>query len=207
MDNYFFMRRVLELLHQPGFLNRLAAITLRAIAGFVVLLSLVTLFKVGKVIFGLPPSGILGGVLFLACYILAVYAVVHTLIIRAREAAKILGSEFSMFPLVAVLLKTSGEVFAAFMSLVAVGGGMYVWFTGKSVETILDPIQKLTPVFGDATFLGGMQFMAGGVLSALAVLILSYALSEAVSLLSEAKRRLRETERVSEHTFKFRSGT
>ena len=207
MDKYFFMRRMLELLHQPGFLNRLAAITLRAIAGFVVLLSLVTLFKVGKVIFGLPPSGILGGVLFLVCYILAVYAVVHTLIIRAREAAKIIGSEFSMFPLVAVLLKTFGEVFAAFMSLVAVGGGMYVWFTGKSVATILDPLQKLTPVFGDATFLGGMQFIVGGVLSALVVLILSYALSEMVSLLSEAKRRLRETERVSEHSFKFRSGT
>ncbi len=207
MEKYFFMRRVLELLHQPGFLNRLAAITLRAIAGFVVLLSLVTFFKVGKVIFGLPPSGILGGVLFLICYFLGIYAVVHTLIIRAREAVKIVGFEFSTFPLVAILIKTCGEVFAAFVSLAAVGGGIYVWFTGKSVATILDPLQRLIPVFGDATFLGGIQFILGGVLLALVVLIVSYALAEAVNLLSEAKRRLRETERVSEHSFKFRSGT
>ncbi len=212
MDRYFFMIRVLELLRRPGFLNRMAAGTLRAIGGFIVLLSLVTFFKVGKVISGLPPSGVLGGVLFLVSDVLAVYAVVHTLIIRARDINKIGGSEFSMFPLVSILLQTFGEVFAAFMGLVALGGGMYVWFTGKGVATALDPLQALTPVFGDATFLGGMQFMIGGVLLALAVLIVGYALSEVVDLLSETKRRLREADRITEQSvtepsLRFRSGT
>ncbi|MDA8421620.1 MAG: hypothetical protein M0039_10275 [Pseudomonadota bacterium] len=212
MDRYFFMIRVLELLRRPGFLNRMAAGTLRAIGGFIVLLSLVTFFKVGKVISGLPPSGVLGGVLFLVSDVLAVYAVVHTLIIRARDINKIGGSEFSMFPLVSILLQTFGEVFAAFMGLVALGGGMYVWFTGKGVATVLDPLQALTPVFGDATFLGGMQFMIGGVLLALAVLIVGYALSEVVDLLSETKRRLREADRITEQSvtepsLRFRSGT
>ena len=212
MDRYFFMIRVLELLRRPGFLNRMAAGTLRAIGGFIVLLSLVTFFKVGKVISGLPPSGVLGGVLFLVSDVLAVYAVVHTLIIRARDINKIGGSEFSMFPLVSILLQTFGEVFAAFMGLVALGGGMYVWFTGKGVATDLDPLQALTPVFGDATFLGGMQFMIGGVLLALAVLIVGYALSEVVDLLSETKRRLREADRITEQSvtepsLRFRSGT
>jgi len=207
MEKYFFMRRVLDLLSQPGFLNRLVAITLRTIAGLVILLSLVAFFNAGKVIFGLPASGILGGILFQVCYILAIYAVVHTLIIRARDVDAIAAIEFSTFPLVALLLKTFGEVCASFGALVAVGGGIYVWFTGKSVATILNPMHKFIPTFGDTTFMGGIQFMVGGVLFALGALILCYALSEAVGVLNGTKKRLAETEHVPDQTFKLRSRT
>ncbi len=207
MDRYFFMRRLLELLRQPGFLNTLVAITLRAVGGLIILLSLVAFFNAGKVIFSLPASGILGGILFLLCYILAIYAVVHTLVIRARNIDDIAVAEFTTFPLVALLLMTFGEVFAAFATLVAIGGGLYVWFTGKSVETILDTIHKFLPSFGDTTFMGGIQFIVGGVLSAIGVLVLCYMLAEGVTAFSEIAKRRAEAERLPDQTFKFRSGT
>ncbi|MHB8454852.1 MAG: hypothetical protein ACYDDO_09180 [Acidiferrobacterales bacterium] len=207
MDRYFFMRRMLELLNQPGFLNKLVAITLRAVGGLIVLLSLVAFFNAGKTIFNLPASGILGGILFLFCYILAIYGVVHTLIIRARNIDEIIVTEFTTFPLVALLLKTFGEVFAAFATLVAIGGGLYVWFTGKSVETILDTIHKFLPSFSDTSFMGGIQFIVGGVLSAMGVLLLCYMLAEVVTVFSEIAKRRAEAQRLPDQTYKFRSRT
>lgn len=210
MEKFFFMRRVLDLLGKPGFLNRVAAITLRAIAGLIILLSLVVIFNGGKVIFKLPASGILGGILFQACFILAIYAVVHTLVIRAREIDMIRGAEFSTFPLVALLVKTFGEMFSAFTTLVAVGGGVYVWFTGKNVATILTPMHRIIPTFGDTTFMGGIQFMVGGVLFAMATLLVCYMVSETIGVLSEGKKRLAEKERITEvqdQPLRLRSGT
>ncbi len=207
MDKYLFMRRVLELLQQPGFLNKIVAITLRAVGGLIILLSLVAFFNAGKVISNLPASGMLGGILFLLCYILAIYAVVHTIVIRARNIDDIVQTEFTTFPLVALLLKTFGEVFAAFATLVAIGGGLYVWFTGKSVETILDTIHKFLPSFSDTSFMGGIQFIVDGVLSAIGVLVLCYMLAEVVTVFSELAKRRAEAHRVPDQTYKFRSGT
>ncbi len=212
MEKVFFMRRVLDLLGQPGFLNRIAAITLRTIAGLVILLSLVVIFNGGKVIFSLPASGILGGILFQVCFILAIYSVVHILIIRASQIDHIKAAEFSTFPLVALLVKAFGEMFSAFTTLVAIGGGIYVWFTGKNVATILNPMHKFIPSFGDTTFVGGIQFMVGGVLVALGTLVVCYMASEAIGVLAEGKRQLAGKEKeftteMQEQPLRLRSGT
>src|SRR4030066_309912 len=127
MENYFFMRTVLNWLAEPRRLNRLLAITLRVLAALIVPASLVTFFKAGKVIFALPASGILGGVVFQIFFVLAVYAVVHGLFIRARNIDALPGGNYNMFPLGAVLLRAAGEAMAAVLSPGAGGGGGCVW--------------------------------------------------------------------------------
>jgi hypothetical protein len=217
MDNYFFMRALLNWLAEPRQFNRMLAFTLRVLATLIVPFSLVTFFKAGKVIFDLPASGILGGIVFQIFFVLAIYAVVHGLLIRARHIDALPGGEYNMFPLTAVLVRAAGEVVAAFISLVAVGGGIYVWFTGKGVATILNPPPNFLPLFGDTTFMGGIEFMVGGVLSAILVVVVSYLVSEGLYLLSEVAGRMKDSRQAasepsepslpSEPSIRLRSGT
>lgn len=197
MENYFFMRTVLNWLTEPRQFNRLLAITLRVLAALIVPFSLVTFFKAGKLIFDLPASGILGGIMFQIFFVLAIYAVVHGLFIRARHIDALPGGEYNMFPLAAVLVRAAGEAMAAFISLVAVGGGIYVWFTGKGVGTILNPPPKFLPLFGDTTFMGGIEFMVGGVMTSILVIVLAYLVAEGLQLVGEAAGRLQASRRAA----------
>lgn len=211
------MRTVLNWLAEPRQFNRMLAITLRVLAALIVPFSLVTFFKAGKVIFDLPASGILGGLVFQVFFVLAIYAVVHGLFIRARNIDALPGGAYNMFPLAAILVRAAGEAIAAFISLVAVGGGIYVWFTGKGVGTILTPPPKFMPLFGDTTFMGGIEFMVGGVLSAILVVVIAYLVAEGLQLLTEAAGRIQvsrhatsetsEPNLTSEPSVRLRSGT
>lgn len=216
MENYLFMRPVLGWLAQPRRFNRLQAFTLRALAALIVPFSLVTFFKAGKVIFNLPASGILGGIIFQMLFVTAIYGVVHILLIRARDIDALSGGDYNMFPLAGILVRTAGEAFAAFIGLVAVGGGIFVWFTGKGVSAILSPPPKFLPLFGDTTFMGGIEFMIGGVLSAILTLVVASLIADGLRLLAEAAARLPEVRQsrhegsessFSEPSFKLRSGT
>ncbi len=211
MENFLFMRPVLGWLTQPRRFNRVLAFTLRALAALIIPLSLVTFFKAGKVIFGLPASGILGGIFFQLFFVAAIYCVVHVLILRARDIDALSGGDYNMFPLAGILVRTVGETVATFIALVAVGGGIFVWFTGKGVTAILNPPPKFLPLFGDTTFMGGIEFMVGGVLSAILTLVVAYLAGDGLRLLSEVSARLPEARQnkneSSEPSFKLRSGT
>ena len=211
MENYLFMRPVLGWLAQPRRFNQLLAFTLRALAALIVPFSLVTFFKAGKVIFDLPASGILGGIFFQMLFVAAIYCVVHVLILRARDIDALPGGNYNMFPLAGILVRTAGETFASFVALVAMGGGIFVWFTGKSVSAILNPPPKFLPLFGDTTFMGGIEFMVGGVLSAILTLIVANLIGDGLRLLTEVTSRLPETRQgkneSSEPSYKLRTGT
>ncbi len=206
---YLFMRTVLNWLAVPRHFNRMISVTLRVVAGLVVPLGLVAIFKAGKVVFELPASSILGGMFFMLLFAVAVYAVVHTLFLRASDIDRLAGGEYNMFPLATVMAKTLGEVFAAFISLVAVGGGIFVWFTGKSVNTILNPLPVFMPTFGDTTFMGGIEFMVGGVLSAIAALAVAYLVAELFKLLFRAAQHVAVEERgeTAAASYKLRAGS
>jgi hypothetical protein len=191
MKNYLFMSPLLNLIARHQFFNRAIAISLRAAAVLIVLVSLVSLFQASKIIFNLPATGILGGILFQLFYIAAIYAVAHAFIIRADDIKNLPGSEFNTITLLSVLLQLIGEAYAAFVSLIAVGGGFFIWFTAKGMDKLLSPVPKFLPNFGDASFLGGIQFMIGGIFVAIVALVLSYFLSEVMVLLARVAKNSR----------------
>lgn len=182
---YFFVNALLERLAQPGFFCRLVAVTLRVMAALIALLSLTIFFKVGKITFELPPNRVLGGVLFEAFFVLAVYAAVHVFIIRARDIEQIRPSESYAIAVTALLLKLLGEAYCAFVSLMAIGGGLFVWFTNKGLGSVLGwLVRTLFPGLGeDPNFMEGIEFMASGVFLGLGMLIVAYAASQALTLL------------------------
>lgn len=198
MENYLFMKHVLDWLAKPAHFNRVLAMTLRTVGVLVVPFSLVSFFKAGKVIFALPASEILGGILFLLFFVAAIYCVVHGLFIRAREIDALPVATHNMFTLGAIVVRAVGETMTAFIALVSVGGGIFVWFTGKSIAAILNPLPGILPAFGGTNFMGGIEFMVGGVLSAIALLGLSYLLAEGLTLIARNAYRSPEEQRITE---------
>ncbi len=187
---YFFMNSLLERFSQPVFFCRLVAITLRVVAALIALLSLTIFFKVGKLTFDLSPNRVLGGILFEAFFIIAVYAAVHAFLIRARDIEEVKPGEPYAIAVMVLLLKLAGEAYCAFVSMMAVGGGLFVWFTNQELGGVLGPLVRvLFPGIGDdSSFMGGIEFMASGVLIGLGMLVIAYAASQALSLLIRPAR-------------------
>ena len=187
MEKYrsFFMQAVLERLAQPAFFSRVVSIALRAMAALIALFSLTIFFKVGKLTFEMTPNRVLGGVFFEAFYVVAVYAAVHIFFLRAREIEEIKSGEFYALAILVSLLKMVGEAYCAFVSLIAIGGGLFVWFTNQGLGNVLGSlVRALFPGIGDdPNFMEGIEFMASGVFIGLAALVFAYAASQALTLL------------------------
>jgi len=188
MEQIYFMRTLVDWLSEAQHVNRLVSTTLRELAVLLVPYSLVVFFKAGKVLFELPATGILGGIFFQMFFVVAMYCAVHDLFLRARHIDALPGKDFNMFPLAALVFRAMGETMAAIIGLLAIGGGIFVWFTGKGVATIMNPFPRFLPAVGDTSFMGGIEFMVSGILNAIAVLGVSYLAAELMRLLEEKSR-------------------
>lgn len=206
-QKYLFMAAALERLGQPAFFCRLVAIILRITAVLIALLSLTIFFKVGKLTFDLPTNRVLGGFLFEAFFVLAVYAAVHTFFIRARDIEGLKSTESFALSVMVVLLKLAGEAYCVFVSLMAIGGGLFVWFTNQELGNVLGPVVRaLFPGMGnDSSFMGGIELMAGGVLLGAGALVLAYAASQALALLVRPSRNGAQTFPSADVTPSYRS--
>lgn len=185
-EEYLFMPSLLRRLGDAAFVYRAVPIALRGCAALLILSSLAIFFQSGKLIFELPTTAaIFGGVMYEFMFILAIYAVVHVMIIRARDISRLKPREIYMIPMGALLMRMAAEAYASFVSLIAIGGGLFVWFTGKTVEIIFGPLTILFPTVGrDSTFLGGIEVIVTGLLMAVAALIVAYSLAEFLLLLA-----------------------
>lgn len=183
MKQYLFMQPLTLRLVEPLFFNRLVAIALRALAVFFLLLSVVTFFQAGKTISNLPANAILGGVIFLLLFVIAVYAALHAIWLRAEDVAALPAQPLPTLPIATLLLRLAGEAYAAYVGILSIAGGIFIWFSGRGVHTLLRPLPKFFPVYGDTSFMGGILFMFGGVVIAFAVLFVSYLLADIVTLM------------------------
>ena len=208
IERYLFMRPVLDLLAQDRFMRRAASVLLKVAAALIVLFSLTVFFGAGRLLFDLSSNGILGGVLFEVCFVLGVYAAVHVLFIRASQIENLPVADYTVLRMAPLLVRALGEAYAGFVSLVAIGGGIFVWFTNLTLDKVLGSfVRALVPVVHDnPSFMGGIQFMVLGVLFAAGALIAAYLVAEALSLLSRSVRP-QEVMRPAEERFRSRFGS
>lgn len=184
LSKYLFMRPFLRRLATGGFFSSMVATMLRVLAALIVLGSLASIFRAGKFMFNLPPSGIMGGIMYVIFFMLAIYAVAHTLIIRAGDIEAEHDNSQFILPIAAILTRLAGEAYAAYVALNAVGGGIFVWFTGEPIGKIMDPIPFLFPTTQKPNFMGGIELILIGVLLAAGAIIISYVVAELINALS-----------------------
>ena len=212
IEKYLFMRPLLGLLAQGRFFRRVVAMAIRAGAALVVLFSLTTFFQAGKLTFELPAQSIPGAVLFEVLFVLAVYAVVHVMLIRARDVDQLSVDDFYAIPLGAILVRMLGEIYAVFVGLVSIGAGLFVWFTNQGVGKVLNPLVRalFATMRDNPSFMGGIEFMVSGMLAGLGVLIAAYAVSEILALLARLAAREAQPQRSAqsvEAIYKSRFGS
>ncbi len=192
MEKYLFMKPVLQSISEGNFFRKAVAIALRVLAIAIAFASLVGWIVKWKFVFSLPVAGIIGGIIFQLLMVVVVYMVVHVMLIRANNIERLPESEYTVIPIVALCLKLFGEMYASFLVVTGVAGGLYIWMTGRNAGSdLLGIIAPLTPAFGDLTFLGGVKFILSGATMAFIALLISYFLSEAVIVMVDIARNTR----------------
>lgn len=192
MEKYFFMKPVLQYISEGKFFRKTVAIALRVLAIAIAFASLVGWMVKWKFVFSLPVNGIIGGIIFQLLMVVAVYMVVHVMMIRAINIERLPESEYTVIPIVSHCLKLLGEIYASFLVVTAVAGGLYIWMTGRNAgRDLLGIIAPLAPAFHDLTFLGGVRFILTSATMAFVTLLCSYFLSEAVIVMVDIARNTR----------------
>jgi hypothetical protein len=195
------MKSALQLISQGKFFRRVFAIALKVLAGVIALAGLLGWIAAWKLVFELPAAGILGGIVFQVLFVVAIYMVVHTLLIRARDITNLPEAEFTVIPIASIFIKLTGEIYACFGIVIAVGGGILIWFAGGYAQTILSTSREIIPFLpssSEGTFVDGLVFIAAGALIAFFVLVFFYLLSELVVVWVAIARNTEVTRRIAE---------
>ncbi|OGP89822.1 MAG: hypothetical protein A2031_06640 [Deltaproteobacteria bacterium RBG_19FT_COMBO_43_11] len=199
MEKYLFMKPVLQMISQGYFFRKSFAIFLRALAVVTVIAGLVAWIMFWKYLSGATVSQVLGVIIFQVIFIIAIYMVVHALLIRAEDIAGLPDADYMVIPIVSVSLKLCGEIYACFMAGVSLAGGILIWFIGGDAFYLIRKAAGFMPGFGHGSdFLGGLIFIVGGWLIAFFVLVVFYFLAEAVVVMADIARNTKITRQLAE---------
>lgn len=189
---YFFMKPVLQFVSEGQFFRNLVAIALRVLAIALAFASLVGWIVKWKFVFSLPVTGIIGGIIFQLLMVVVVYMVVHVMLIRAHNIERLPESEYTVIPIVSLCLKLIGEMYASFITVTAVAGGLYIWMTGRDAgKDLLGILSPLAPAFHDLTFIGGVKYILTGATMGFVTLLVTYFLSEIAIVMVDIARNTR----------------
>jgi hypothetical protein len=205
MEKYLFMEKVLEKISQGQFFRKAFAIALQILAVVIATAALVAWITIWKSISGSGYSAeaIFGIIIFQLLFVIAIYMVVHILLIRSGNINALPDSEYTVIPIVSITFKLLGEIYASFVTVISVAGGILTWFIGSSAFYMIKRSAPLAPSYGSGEgFWGGIVFMAGGLLSAFVGLVLFYFLAEAVIVLVDIAKNIKMTRLLAEDSKK-----
>jgi predicted nucleic acid-binding Zn ribbon protein len=199
MDSYLFMESVLHLITQGSFFRKAFARVLQALAVVVSIAGLGTWMSVWRFAARAPIVAFLGIVIFQVLFVVALYMVAHALFIRARDIAALPDEEFYVIPIAAIALKLIGEVYASFVAVMSVAGGVLIWLMRGYALSLVKMAAPFVPRLGKGEgFVGGLLFMGGGLFAAFVVLVVSYFLAEAICMMADCARNIKITRQIAE---------
>jgi hypothetical protein len=205
MDSYLFMESVLHLIAQRSFFKKAFVRVLQALAVVVSIAGLVTWMSVWRFAARAPIVVLLGIVIFQLLFVVALYMVAHTLFIRARDIAALPEGEFYVMPIAAIALKLIGEIYASFVAVMSVAGGVLIWLMRGYAFSLVKMTAPFVPRLGNGEgFVGGLLFMGGGLFAAFVVLVVSYFLAEAVCMMADSAQNIKITRQIAEQYDKDR---
>jgi hypothetical protein len=193
MEKYFFMGAVLEKISQGQFFRKAYAVTLQILAAIIAIAALVAWITVWKSISEFSAEAIVGIIIFQLLFVIAVYMVIHIILIRAGNINALPDSDYTVIPIVSITLKLIGEIYASFITVISVAGGILSWFIGAGAFYMVKRPSLLIPSYGSGEgFWGGLVFMAGGLFSSIVGLVLFYFLAESVVVLVDIAKNIKK---------------
>jgi hypothetical protein len=199
MEKYLFMEAVLEKISQGHFFRKAYGVALQILTALVAIAALIAWITVWKSISDFSAEAIVGVIIFQLLFVIAVYMVIHILLIRAENIKALPDSDYTVIPIVSITLKLIGEIYASFVTVISVAGGILSWFIGSGAFYMVKRPGLLIPSYGSGEgFWGGLVFMAGGLFSAVIGLVLFYFLAEAVSVLFDIANNIKITREIAD---------
>ena len=193
MEKFLFMAAVLEKISQGQFFRKAFAITLQILAAVIAIAALVAWITVWKSISEFSVEAIVGIIIFQLLFVIAVYMVIHILLIRAGNINELPDSDYTVIPIVSITLKLIGEVYASFVTVISVAGGILSWFIGSGAFYMVKRPSLLIPSYGSGEgFWGGLVFIASGLFSAIVGLVIFYFLSESVIVAVDIAKNIKK---------------
>jgi hypothetical protein len=188
----FFFYPVLDALNDGKVIRGFVAVALKVMGVLSLLAGVYLLIEILKVAFQLPTDGTIGGLLFAAIFIATVLSVAQIFWYRAGSVASLGDSTFTVIPIVSILLRTAGEVYAALGVATGVGGCVFIWFSMNNPLGLVPGLGGLLPSASPGTgFLGGISFLVYLSVASLLVLVFFYFLAEASAVLVDIARHIR----------------
>jgi hypothetical protein len=125
---YFFAEPVISYIEKGDLFSRMFSFLLRFCGVIVGVVAFVFWFQFWPNVFKWEKLQIAGGVLYQIIVLIGVYATVHIYWIRAKSIANLGKSDFTIIPVMAILLKMNGETNACFFSLSGLALGVLCLF-------------------------------------------------------------------------------
>jgi hypothetical protein len=189
MSKFFFVPYILGLLSQGVFFRKLFFYFFRAAAVLAALAGLVVFAGFLRIVLNLPAVGVIGGFVFLALVIIAFYAVAHIYWTRADDIRKLADAKFTMIPIYAIMVRTVGEVLAAFIAVISVGGFILFLFAPQEAGGMLSGMLPMGPLSmmerGGNSFIEALVVLIGGSIYAVLLLAGSYLVAEFIAAIAE----------------------
>ncbi len=200
MKNYLFMRSVLTFIGEGRLFTGIVAGALRVLAVLLSLGALIAWLQMWRTVFNMGYVAILGGLLFQVFFVVGVYMVVHTFWIRAADIQVVHAPEFTVIPILSILLKMLGEVYACISLALGVGGGVAALFGDYlGIPGIGVPQSLLYDLLGSRSpFIAAVLLAVGGAIAAVVWLFLFYVASEMLVALVDIARNTRTLRGIAE---------
>lgn len=195
MSKLFFIPRLINYISQGSLFRKIVAgfLYVGAVVAGLAMLALSVILALQYFDYG--GIAILGGLLAFPIAIFSGYMMVHTYIVRARSVKSIGASDYTVIPIMAILLKLNGEL--GFIGGLAYGlqGMLLAWFLGAN------PISSITSAYAYGYggyssspaegFILGIAFLVAAVVFGFMVLLVNYLLSELVGIFADIARDVR----------------
>jgi hypothetical protein len=180
-----FFHPVLDALSDGRVIRKAVVWALRILAVLALLGGLYAFINILKYSFQSPTAEYtIGGVLLALIFIAAVGCAAQILFYRAAKIDGLTDSTFTVIPIVSILFRAAGEVYATLGAAVGVGGCFFIWLTKSSPQALLFGFGSLLPSApAGETFVGGLVFMAYLCVYSFLTLVLFYFLAEGTLLL------------------------
>ncbi len=198
---YLFVPRVLRVVENGRTFREVFAIALRVIAvlvGVGALVAWIMLWTLVRALGTESASALIGLLVFQVAFAVGIYAIVHTILIRAGDIRRLPEGQFVVLPIVSVCFRLIGECLAWFFATMSIGGALLAFLAGSASNLVAGETSmgRFMPSGAGA---GAALFGAiTGLLIAFGALFLCYFLDEATCVLvaiaqnTEAMRKAME---------------
>ncbi|MGD0015706.1 MAG: hypothetical protein ABSD56_15015 [Bryobacteraceae bacterium] len=196
MSPLSFLYPVLDALSDGRIIRKSMVLALRILGVLAAAGGVYTLVKLLKEIFDrtVPTEVTLGGLVLAILLLAGTACVVQICFYRARSVSRLGESAFTVVPIVSILFRWIGEVYATILATLAVGGCLFLWFAGSGPGMLLGPLRDFAPVSPfnvNSIFLYGLIFLVYVLMAAFVMLVLAYFLAESTLVMVDIALNIR----------------